>query len=146
MWHVNYILNNSCSKIGNNANIKISLSPLFFLFFPSSSISLSSILSPFHLHSVFLPVPFFHMCSIISLSPHSTFCSFQFLFSLSSFPHLNLTIISSFALSLPRHSGISSVIHVSYSLWSLDSLIPSSLVLQRLLLPQCPAAYQSSLR
>jgi hypothetical protein len=66
------------------------LSPIrfFFYHFLSSSISLSSILSTFRLHSVFLPVPFspsllslislhsFHMCSILSLSSHSTFWTF----------------------------------------------------------------------
>jgi hypothetical protein len=55
------------------------------------------------------------------------FCTFfpvQYLFSLSSFPHLNLAIIFlSFALSFRRYFGISSVIHLSYSLLHLDSLI-----------------------
>jgi hypothetical protein len=56
--------------------------PFLFLSFPSSSISLSSILSPFHLHLVFLPVPFspslsfLYIHSQLSLSPHSTFCTF----------------------------------------------------------------------
>jgi hypothetical protein len=68
------------------------------------------------------------MCSIVTLcsqhilhllSPH-----IQHLFSLSSFPHLNLTIIfPSLTLSLHRYSRISSVIHLSYSLLYLDSLI-----------------------
>jgi hypothetical protein len=46
------------------------------------------------------------------------------MFSLSSLPHLNLSIIYlSFALSLPRYSGISSAIHLSYFPLYLDSLI-----------------------
>jgi hypothetical protein len=58
--------------------------PFISLFFPSYSISLSSIFFPFRLHSVFLPIlsvslislhPF-HMFSIVFLSPHSTFCTF----------------------------------------------------------------------
>jgi hypothetical protein len=62
------------------------------------------------------------MCSIVSLSSwhfiHLLSSPFiQYLFSLSSFPHVNLAIIFlSLALSLPRYSGISSVIHLSYSL------------------------------
>jgi hypothetical protein len=56
------------------------------------------------------------------------FSSIQYVFSLSSFPHLNLTIIFlSFALSLPRYSGISCVIHHSYFLLYLDALILSLL-------------------
>jgi hypothetical protein len=48
--------------------------------------------------------------------------------SLSSLPHLNLTIIFlSLALSLPRYFAIPSVIHLSYSLLYLDSL-PSLLL------------------
>jgi hypothetical protein len=49
------------------------------------SISLSSVLSPFHLHSVFLSVPFspsltfryiYSTCAQLFLSPHRTFCIF----------------------------------------------------------------------
>jgi hypothetical protein len=90
-------------------SIFISIPHLFlFLFFPSSSISFSSILSPFRLHSLFLPIPFLPFlsfryihftCARLSLSTHTTFCIFFPLlssntcFSLSSFPHLNFAII-----------------------------------------------------
>jgi hypothetical protein len=75
-----------------------------FLFFPSLSFR--------YLHP-------FHTCSIVFLSSQHILHllsspSVQFLFSLSSFPHLNLAIIFlSLALSLNRYSGISSVIHLS---------------------------------
>jgi hypothetical protein len=118
--------NNSQKKI-----IFISIPhPFFFLFFPSSSISLSSILSPFRLHSVFLPVSFFpslsfryihSTCAQLSLSPHSTFCSFQFLFSLSSFPHL-LTIILLLSHSLSPDTPefpLSYTSHTPCGLWIL---------------------------
>jgi hypothetical protein len=86
--------------------------------FPSLSLSLIS------LHPL-------HMCSIISLSSlHILHLlsspSVQYLFSLSSFAHLNLAIIFlSFALFLPRYTRTSSVIHLPYSLLYLDSLILS---------------------
>jgi hypothetical protein len=92
--------------------------PSLSLYFLSSSTPLSSILSPFRLHSVFLAAPFpslslisshtLHICSIVSLSSlHILHVlsspSVQYLFSLSSFPHLNITtIFLSFALSLPQ--------------------------------------------
>jgi hypothetical protein len=65
---------------GKNRNHRMSIQDILFL-----SISLSSILSPFHLHSVFLPVPFFpslsfryiySTCAQLSFSPHGTFCIF----------------------------------------------------------------------
>jgi hypothetical protein len=57
--------------------------PFLFIFCPSCSISLSSILPAFRFHAVFLPVPFsssllfryiHSTCAQLSLSPHSTFC------------------------------------------------------------------------
>jgi hypothetical protein len=67
------------------------------------------------------------MCSIVSLSPHSTSSTFfPPLLSLSPFPRQNLTIIFlSRVLFLPRYFAISSVIYLSYSLLHLDSLILS---------------------
>jgi hypothetical protein len=55
------------------------------------------------------------LCVLIASSaPSFLYLSIQYLFSLFSFPHLNLTIIFlSLALSLPRYSGIFSVIHLS---------------------------------
>jgi hypothetical protein len=101
--------------------------PLSFLFFPSSSISLSSILSPFRLHSVFLLVPLFPLslsfryihstCAQLSLSLLTSHSAPSFL----SF-HISPIIFLLHSLSL-RYSGISSVIHLSYSLLYLDSLI-----------------------
>jgi hypothetical protein len=77
------------------------------LSFPSSFISLSSILFPFRLHSVFLPLhslPLSHFSTSIPhvlncmslLIAHSAPCFLSFypiLVRLSSFPHLNLAII-----------------------------------------------------
>jgi hypothetical protein len=77
------------------------------LSFPSSSMSLLSILSPFRLHSVFHPVSFpplsfryiYSTCAglthslLIAYSVRSSSPSIQYLFSLSSFPFLNLAII-----------------------------------------------------
>jgi hypothetical protein len=104
MLYFPYGLSNSCIQFyqkNNNSkkNNIFFLSPSFlFPFCTSFSTSLSSILSPFHLYSVFFPDLF---------SP-----SVQYLFSLSSFPHLNLAIIFLyFALYLPRYFGISSIIH-----------------------------------
>jgi hypothetical protein len=49
--------------------------PFLFLLFSASSISLSSILSPFRLHSVFLPVPFSSSLSHFATSiPHVLNC------------------------------------------------------------------------
>jgi hypothetical protein len=80
-------------------------------------------------HSSFYPPAF--SFSFLSLLFHISFIHPQQLFSLSSFPHLNLAIIFlSFALSLPRYFGISSVIHLSYSLiLSLHSCLSVSLYL-----------------
>jgi hypothetical protein len=92
-----------------------SLSPAF----PSSFIFLSYIVSPFRLHSVFLVAPFtpslsiryiHSTCAQLSLSPYSTFCTFY-----SLLPS-NAIIFLPLVLSLPRYSGIFSVIHFSYSL------------------------------
>jgi hypothetical protein len=98
------------------------LSPIRFFLYPflSSSISLSSILSTFCLHSVFLPVPFlslslislhsFHMCSILSLSSHSTFWTLFLLLPSNTC-----------LLSLPSSSfSISPRSFLSFSLISLD--------------------------
>jgi hypothetical protein len=88
----------------------------FFSTQPSSSIR-----SLFHPHSTFLlyshlslnSTHSFNKCSIVSFfSPHILhtliLSSFQYLISLSSFPHLNLAIITrSFLLSLPRYFGSS---------------------------------------
>jgi hypothetical protein len=98
--------------------------PFLFPFCPSCSISFSSILSPFHLHSVFVRLPFSPSLSFPYILHLLSSPSVQYLFSLSSFLHLNFAIIFlSFAVSLHRYSGISSVIHLSYSLLYLDSLI-----------------------
>jgi hypothetical protein len=73
------------------------------------------------------------MCSIVSLSSRRILhilssSSIQYLFSLSSVPHLNLAIIFfSFALFFPRYNRTSSATHLSYSLLYLDSLILSLL-------------------
>jgi hypothetical protein len=83
-------------------NIFFSISHSFpSIFFLSSSISLSSILSSFRLCSVLLPAPFppslslswQHIVHLLS-SP-----SRQFLFSISSFPHLHLAVIFSLSHS-----------------------------------------------
>jgi hypothetical protein len=55
------------------------------------------------------------MCSIVSLSSHHIL----HLLTSPSISHHHFSL----ALSLPRYSGISSVIHLSYSLLYLDSLI-----------------------
>jgi hypothetical protein len=107
------------------------LSPLFHISFihPISipPVPFSPFLSFHHIHST---------CVQLSLSPHtcSTFCTFFPLlpsnncFPSFSFPHLHLAIIFlSCALSLPRYYGISSVVHLSYSLLYLDSSILSLL-------------------
>jgi hypothetical protein len=71
------------------------------IFLLSSSISLSSILSSFRLCSVLLPAPFPPSLSLSSqhivhlLSSPSR----QFLFSISSFPHLHLAVIFSLSHS-----------------------------------------------
>jgi hypothetical protein len=108
------------------------LHPFLLLFCPSCSISLSSIPSPFSISpcsflSLFLIWPHpFHICSPLLVALSAPSFLFFYLFSLSSFPHLNLAIIFlSLALSLPRNSGISSIINLSYSLHSLHSLILS---------------------
>jgi hypothetical protein len=82
--------------------------------FPPSVISL-------HPFQLFLSLLVAHSApSFLSFHPN--------LFSLSSFPHLNISIIFfSFALSLPSCSGISCVIHLSYFLLYLDFLILSLL-------------------
>jgi hypothetical protein len=114
--------------------------PSFFYPFPP----LPYLLHPsyLYLHSIFLPVPFSpslsfryinSKCAQLSLSPRSTFCTFFPLLPsstcfLSSFLHLNLAInFFSFALFLPRYSGISSIIRLSYLLLCLDSLVLSLL-------------------
>jgi hypothetical protein len=104
--------------------------PFLLPFCLSFSISLSSILSPFCLHSVFLPIPFapslsfryiHSTCAQLSLSPRST----PSFFSFRPIPVLSLLVPTSKSrhhfsffctLSLPRYCGISSVIHLSYSL------------------------------
>jgi hypothetical protein len=123
-----------------NTILKINIlsTPSFFYAFPP----LPYLLHPsyLYLHSIFLHVPFspslsfrYIKCAQLSLSPRSTFCTFFPLLPsstcfLSSFLHLNLAItFFSFALFLPRYSGISSVIHLSYFLLCLDSLVLSLL-------------------
>jgi hypothetical protein len=109
------------------------LSLLFHIFFihPISLPSSFSI-SPSSSFSLISPDPF-HMCSIVSLASYHVLHllsspSVQYLFSLSSFPHLNLAIIFlSLAFSVRRYSGISPVIHLSYFLFCLDFLILSLL-------------------
>jgi hypothetical protein len=126
------------------------LSLLFHISFihlisPPSSFSISfrsflslSLISPHQLH----------MCSIVSLSSrhilHLFSSSVQYLpvlslsLPLSLFPHLNLAIIFlSFALSLARYTGTSSVTHFSYSLLYLDSLACPYLC------PSCSAPHTS---
>jgi hypothetical protein len=86
-----------CKHKNNNSQKKkfliLSLTPFFSilsLLFHISFIHLISLPSSFSIS----PRSFLSdVLNYLSLSPHSTFCSFQFLFSLSSFPHLNLTII-----------------------------------------------------
>jgi hypothetical protein len=101
-----------------------------FLFLSILSFSISFI------HSISLPSSFFPLSLSLSLSHFSpsslhilhllSSLSILCLFSLSSFPHLNLAIIFlSLALSLLRYSGIFSVIDLPYSLLYLDSLILS---------------------
>jgi hypothetical protein len=86
------------------------------------------------IRSVFLSGPFppslisphpFCMCSIVSLSSQHIL-HLPLLPSNTCFlsPHSeSATIFLSLALSLPRYSGISSVVQLSYSLLYLDSLI-----------------------
>jgi hypothetical protein len=119
--------------------------PSLSLSFLSSSTPLSSILSPFRLRSVFFAAPLppsisfrriRSTCALSSHSPRGTSCtssSVQYLFSLSSFLHLNLAIIFlSFALSLPRYTGTYSVMHFSYSLLLLrfSNSLPSLLLVR----------------
>jgi hypothetical protein len=116
----------------------------FYSYPPALSFSvLSLFFHPSYLLSGFISLRFFSSfslsfhyihstCARLSHSPHSTpSCTFFPLlpfFSRSSFPHLNLAIIfHSLALSLLKYSGISSVIHLSYFLLYLDSLILSLL-------------------
>jgi hypothetical protein len=93
-----------------------SFHPFLFLSFPSSSISLLSILSSFRLYSVVLPVPFspfllfrYIPCAQLSFSPHGTFCtSFPLLPSNTYFlsPRSYIQISPSFFFLLhflPRH-------------------------------------------
>jgi hypothetical protein len=58
---------NNNSKNGHFLLFPYPLSSFLIPFFPSSSISLSSIVSPFRLYSIFLPVPF---SPSLSLHPH----------------------------------------------------------------------------
>jgi hypothetical protein len=110
------------------SKIKITIPKKISFYPPPLSFSILSLL--FHLISLLSSFPFLSLLfPHFSLSPHGTFCTFFLLLPsntcfLSSFPHLNLVIIFlSFALSLPRYSGIFTVIHLSYSLFYLDSLI-----------------------
>jgi hypothetical protein len=117
----------------NNAIPKIRI----FSYSPPISFSIHSllfhILHPFYLPSVFILPSLTLSLSLSHFSPSSlhilhllSSLSILCLFSLSSFPHLNLAIIFlSLALSLLRYSGIFSVIDLPYSLLYLDSLILS---------------------
>jgi hypothetical protein len=93
--------------------------PSFSILYPLFDISF--------IHPISLP-------SLFSISPHSLFLSFRvlnclFLLAAHSSPSVqylfSLSIISFFLTLSPRCSGISSVIHLSYSLLYLDSLILS---------------------
>jgi hypothetical protein len=115
--------------------LPLSFSILFHISF-IDLISLPSSFSIFPRSFLFLSLSFRYIHSTnarLSLSPHIILHllsspSIQYLFSLSSFLHLNLAIIFlSFAHSLPRFSGISFVIHLSYFLLNLNSLILSLL-------------------
>jgi hypothetical protein len=111
--------------------------PLFLYSFPP----IPCVFHPSYFSSVFIQYFSPFLPSVISLHPFQLFLSLLVahsapsflsfhpnLFSLSSFPHLNISIIFlSFALSLPSCSGISCVIHLSYFLLYLDSLILSLL-------------------
>jgi hypothetical protein len=117
--------------------------PFLFLSFPSSSISLSSILSPFRLHSVFLPVPFSPFLSHFAESiPHVLNClslliahsvpSFLSFHTLPVFPLLVPTSKSrhpfSFFCTLSPQVLRNFLCHnLSYFLLYLDSLILSFL-------------------
>jgi hypothetical protein len=116
--------------------------PFLSLFFPSSSISLSSILSPFRLHTVFLHVPFspspLSFRSIVSLSSKRiqhllSSPSIQYLFSLSSFPHLNLAIIflsfHSLFLDIPEFPLSCLLLYLDSFILSLLSCLSVSLFL-----------------
>jgi hypothetical protein len=110
--------------------------PFHSLSFPSSSISLSSILSPFHLHSIFLPVPFPlslshfatsipHVLDCLSLlKAHSTpsfLCVFSLLVSTSESRHH-----FSFSCTFSPH-----VLRPAFPL-SYSELYPNSLILSLL--------------
>jgi hypothetical protein len=115
-------MNSSVSPVSPHLSFSI-LSLLFHISF----IHLISLPSSF----VFLPVPFslsfsfcyiYSTCTRLSLFLHSTFCTFfpspsiQYLLSLFSFPHINLTIIFlSLKISLPRYSGLSVSLSLSLS-------------------------------
>jgi hypothetical protein len=123
------------SKNKNNSEKKIFFLfiPYFFLFpfCPSFSICLSSILSPLRLYSVSLPVPFSHSLSDFAKYIYSTCAqlslSLLIAHSLPSYLSPSNTcfrfLVPTSFFSLFRYSGISSVIHLSYSLLYLDSLI-----------------------
>jgi hypothetical protein len=157
MLYLPYGLSDSCFQFYLKIKITILNETFFFVphpflfpFCPSFSISLSSIVSIFRLRSVFLPVPFspslsFHyihstsaQLSLFLLTAHSTpsFLSFHPIPVFSILVPISKSL--SLALSLPRYSGVSSVIHLSYSLLYLDSLILSPLALFLACLCLCP--------
>jgi hypothetical protein len=139
-----------------NINIKIipknTINLTFFFLFPTPLLRypfppLPYLSHPSYLSSVFaqyfpplLSLPLSHF---VTSAPHVLYrltllaadsapslLSFRLIpvLSLSSFPHLNLAIIFlSFALSLPRYTGTSSVMHFSCFLLYLESLILSLL-------------------
>jgi hypothetical protein len=114
--------------------------PSSFSISPRSFLSLSLISPyPLHVYSI-ISVSSWHILHLSSSS------SVQYLFSLSSFPHLNLVIIFlSLALSLPRYNGTSSAMHLSYSLLYVDSLILSLLSCLPYICPSRSSPHASAL-
>jgi hypothetical protein len=149
MLYLPYELSDSClhfclkRKVAIQKKIISIPHPFLFSFCPSFSISLSSILYPSlpSSFSILLPIPFspsllfryiHSTCAQSFLSPHSTLCTFFPPFRpIPVFYLLVPTTKSrhdlSFFCTLLGYSGISSVIHLSYFLLYLDSLILSLL-------------------
>jgi hypothetical protein len=135
---VNYILVNALFVLRTFGflitNVKIQFQKLTYLFHPSY---LRSVFIQYSFPFLSPPLSHFatsfpHVLSCLSLSLLlilHLLPSPSILFSLSSSPHLNLAIMFlPFAVSLPRYSGISSVVHFSYFLLYLFDSFPSFLL------------------